>query len=479
MSQIDKTDAIKQHLTLMHDIRFNVAIGLLQIKSKGDDEYTDVTDDKMREICKVLKSNGIKATKADVMKAFDAETFKGKREANDTEELEMYLETVLETRFNEIKQKPEIRMIGEEHFEPLSKYSVNSLNRQLKTVGLKSSVNKLNELFFSDFSPICNPVTDYLLNLPEYTTKDGDPIRELCDTVQVSNGARWYEYMRKWLTGVVANTFDKERCLNHTMIVLTGTQGKFKTTWLNNLCPKELNNYLFCGQINTENKDIQTNIAECFLINVDDQLHRINKKDENSIKNMITVPKITYRRPYDIFVQDYPHLASFMGSVNGNEFLTDPTGNRRFLPFEALDIDIDKAQKLDMSRVWAQAMYLYQSGFRYWFTSDEIVELNSENEIFQMVTIEEQLVIKYFSVPQTREDATHFLQPAEIMDYIMKQSNHKISTKMLGNAMQKRGYEKFRKRDGDILTWVYSVIKNDLLKVEENTRNNREPSISY
>ena len=67
-----------------------------------------------------------------------------------------------------------------------------------------------------------------------------------------------------------------------------------------------------------------------------------------------------------------------MASVNGNDFLTDPTGSRRFLPFEVLSIDIDRAIWVDMDRVYAEARTLLNNGFRYWFDDTEIEELPGE-----------------------------------------------------------------------------------------------------
>ena len=56
-------------------------------------------------------------------------------------------------------------------------------------------------------------------------------------------------------------------CQNHTCLVLTGEQGRFKTTWLDHLCPQSLQNYLFTGKIDPQNKDILTLIAEYLFIN--------------------------------------------------------------------------------------------------------------------------------------------------------------------------------------------------------------------
>ena len=194
------------------------------------------------------------------------------------------------------------------------------------------------------------------------------------------------------------------------------------------------------------------------MINVDDQLRELNKKDENALKNFITVNVVKYRRPYDVFIQEYPHLASFIGSINGKEFLTDPTGNRRFLPFEALNIDIEKAQKIEINRVWAQAYKLYKEKFRYWFTTEEIEELNSENSGFQVISNEEQLLLKYFEVPESRQFATAHLQPAEILTYIAgRATGIKINNKRLGEALTKHNFEKWRQTENNVQKWVYSV----------------------
>jgi hypothetical protein len=119
---------------------------------------------------------------------------------------------------------------------------------------------------------------------------------------------------------------------------------------LDYLCPQSLKSYLFTGKIDPQNKDVLTMIAEYLFINIDDPLKALNKRDENELKNLITTPAVKYRRPYDVYIEEYPHLASFMASVNGNDYLTDPTGSRRFLPFEVVKIDIEAANSNEKER---------------------------------------------------------------------------------------------------------------------------------
>lgn len=154
------------------------------------------------------------------------------------------------------------------------------------------------------------------------------------------------------MVAVVANAMDDLQCRNHTCLVLTGEQGKFKTTFLDLLCPEELKSFLFTGKIDPQGKDVQTLIAEYLFINIDDQLKALNKRDENELKNLITTPRVKYRRPYDTYIEEYPHLASFMASVNGNDFLIDPTGSRCFL----------QVSKLIITKIYGMTLHLMKVG---------------------------------------------------------------------------------------------------------------------
>ena len=147
------------------------------------------------------------------------------------------------------------------------------------------------------------------------------------------------------------------------------------------LCPPALRGYSYTGKIYPQEKDTLTYIGQNLIVNIDAQLKALNKRDENELKNLITCPMVKYRMPYDKYVEEYPHLANFAASVNGNDFLIDPTGSRRFLPFEVLSIDIERAKGISMDSVYAEAKALLSAGFCYWFDDDEIAELYQERGV--------------------------------------------------------------------------------------------------
>ena len=331
----------------------------------------------------------------------EAERIGGRQSKN--ERIERQLNTLYDFRFNTVKNRTEYKPADTSGlFQPVTKFVQNSFRRELDaTVGITTSADNIRMILENSFAGKVHPIREYLTALPLLNPAEHGYIKRLLGTVQVANPDKWEEYFTKWLVGVVANAMNDTGCQNHTCLVLTGErQGQFKTWWLDNLCPLPLKSYLFNGKIDPQGKDILTLIDEYLFINIDDQLKELNKQNENALKNLITTLAVKYRRPYDIYIEEYPHLASFMASVNGNEFLTDPTGSRRFLPFEVQHIDKLGTEAIPMDNVYSETMYLYRQGVRYWFNDTEIEELYKVSAGFQVQTVEFEMLMQHFKKPE-------------------------------------------------------------------------------
>ena len=393
-------------------------------------------------------------------------------------EIENYLSTHYEFRYNTVLGKTEYRSKGNSDFVKVGRYEINTLRRELDCdEDIMTSSDNLYSIIESSFSPRINPVQEYFKELPLIDIGDGSSnggsysgssvptffslkaIPDLASCVVVRNSEKWLPYLTKWLVAVVANAMDDRECLNHTCLVLTGEQGKFKTTFLDLLCPPALRGYSYTGKIYPQEKDTLTYIGQNLIVNIDDQLKALNKRDENELKNLITCPMVKYRMPYDKYVEEHPHLASFVASVNGNDFLTDPTGSRRFLPFEVLSIDIKRAKAISMDSVYAEAKALLKSGFRYWFDDDEIAELYRESEDFQVQTAEMELLLCCFEKPA--EDENYLLMTTtEILTYLGVYTHQPLVAKRMGEALKKAGYIKVSKRrNGGNPIYVYKIRK--------------------
>lgn len=127
-------------------------------------------------------------------------------------------------------------------------------------------------------------------------------------------------------------------------------------------------------------------MSDCFLI-ILDELSGQSRTELNQLKALITKNSVYERRPYARNAETYVRRASFAATVNDSEVLTDRTGSRRFLCFEATRIDLYPAGP-DHTAVYAQALALFREGFCFWFANADIAEINSNNEPFQLVSPE-------------------------------------------------------------------------------------------
>ena len=400
-------------------------------------------------------------------------TSKQRKTSSKNGEIETYLSSYYQFRYNTVLGRTEYRSKNDAHFSKVGRYEINTLRRELDNdVGIVTSSDNLYSIIESSFSPRINPIQECFKALPlvDIGSSNRDcgndvylslkAILNLASCVVVRNSDKWMPYLTKWLVAAVANAMDDRECRNHTCLVLTGEQGKFKTTFLDLLCPPALHGYSYTGKIYSQEKDTLTYIGQNLIVNIDDQLKALNKRDENELKNLITCPMVKYRMPYDKYVEEHPHLASFVASVNGNDFLTDPTGSRRFLPFEVLSIDIERAKAIPMDSVYSEAKALLKSGFRYWFDNEEIAEQYKESEDFQVQTAEMELLLRCFEKPTEDNPHCTYMTTTEIITYLGYYTHHPLSLKHMGEALKRSGFEKVsRRRGGGSPIYVYKVKK--------------------
>ena len=394
---------------------------------------------------------------------------KHSRQTSKNKEIESYFSTHYDFRFNTVLGRTEFSPQYANVYSKVSRYDINTFRRELDSEkGIITSADNLYSIIESSFSPRINPIQEYFKTLPTVDASEvlykieinQCAIANLASCVIVRNSEKWLPYLIKWLVAVVANAIDDRECRNHTCLVLTGEQGKFKTTFLDLLCPPALKGYSYTGKIYPQEKDTLTYIGQNLIVNIDDQLKALNKRDENELKNLITCPMVKYRMPYDKYVEEHSHLASFVASVNGNDFLTDPTGSRRFLPFEVLAIDIERAKEISMDAVYTEAKALLKSGFRYWFNDDEIAELYRESEDFQVQTAEMELLLRCFEKPTEDNPHCAYMTTTEILAYLGVYTHQPLTFKRMGEALKRAGFEKVSKRrEGCSPVYVYKIRK--------------------
>ena len=271
----------------------------------------------------------------------------------------------------------------------------------------------------------------------------------------------WRVCFKKWFVAMVASWM-KDEVVNHTVLVLVGRQGIFKTTWLDNLIPPELRAYSsklpLSGQIS---KDDRLRLCENGMLNID-ELDAMCGREMNIVKSLLTSSDVNERAAYGRLKERRVRLASFCASTNKREFLTDVTGNRRWLPFEVESIQNPFHTIIPYERLYAQAKALVEEGiFSYWFDMEEMEVMEAHNEEFRAQENEEQLLPILFDVPA--EGKGEFMTTAEISERLVSHGGIKkpMSTKQLGVIMGKKGFQKAQVRISGTCVRGWMVYKRN------------------
>ena len=69
------------------------------------------------------------------------------------------------------------------------------------------------------------------------------------------------------------------------------------------------------------------------------ELATMRRSDNETLKSFISAAHDEYRPPYGRSVLKIPRTVSFIGTTNEEEFLTDPTGSRRYFPLKIKKIN--------------------------------------------------------------------------------------------------------------------------------------------
>lgn len=368
--------------------------------------------------------------------------------------IEKYLMQRYDFRFNKVTGRLEFKSKSAPDYQLLTDYLANSLLRELLKAKLNTSASALRGLLHSNFSLEYDPFAEYFKTLPPWDGKT-DYIKALAATAKTNNDKLWQSCFKKWIVAMVGCVL-KENIINHTVIVFSGKQGIGKTTWHLNLIPAALGVYCFTGNINPNNKDTVIHLSECMLINLD-ELESLNKSEIGSLKELITKPIIRVRRPYGYHSENLPRRASFAGSVNNSEFLYDTTGSRRFLCFEVSSIDYDSP--VDLKNVYSQALYLFNNGFQYWFDQHEIIEIMANNEQYNVISVEEELLLTWYE-PVEVSDAKLFLTTTEIATSLSEKTKFNITDAAkckLGKALKKHDFKRIKRKN----RYMYPVKQKD------------------
>lgn len=367
-----------------------------------------------------------------------------------------YLNQKYKVRYNEIALEFEIRTENEDWDE----LNINSLFIELIQSGINVTLNKLEILLKSHWIEKYNPIENYFENLPKWNGENH--IQKLAGYIATTDNESFQKHFEKWLTRAVLCSLKKGYVNKQCLVLFNTKQNSGKTSFLRFLIPTELEKY-YTEDIGID-KDGLISLCKSLLINID-ELSVMSKIDVNTLKSFISKNTINARLPYDRKSSLMHRTASFCGSTNRSDFLTDETGSVRWQIFEVLEINFNYSMEININQVWAQAYFnaFERKNYNPELTAEDILENEKRNEKYKQVSLEQEIILTHFEKSENRND---FLTATDIMLAMNNALGVRLNIIKIGKALTILNYERIKHSKRQVYGYL---IKR---KIEESKNEN-------
>ena len=395
------------------------------------------------------------------------------------EEMEEFINGYMKFRMNMLTHQIETQLIADAytdrpeasacHWQRLTDHIENSLWCAMQHHGMAVNLNELHTLLGSDFVKEYHPLKEYLDGLPPWDGET-DYIGRLAAMVHVKESphsplqqdksrerndlsetpVRFADILKRWMVSMIAAALD-ETVVNQVILTLIGRQGSYKTSFMQHILPPVLSEY-YTTKSNSSRmtKDDLFTMTENLVINLE-EIDTMPPSELNQLKAMVTQRYVDERRAYGRNKVHLPHVASFVATGNNLQFLTDDTGNRRWLPFEVEDIDSPWEADIPYEGIYSQTYALYQDvNFRYWFTDKEIQQLRGHVQQFEVPRPEYELILTYYRKPVGLERGVYTTSSQIIGRF--GNTSLRLSLQKVGRAMRELGFRQVKASNANY--WV-------------------------
>ena len=395
------------------------------------------------------------------------------------EEMEEFINGYMKFRMNMLTHQIETQLIADAytdrpeasacHWQRLTDHIENSLWCAMQHHGMAVNLNELHTLLGSDFVKEYHPLKEYLDGLPPWDGET-DYIDRLAAMVHVKESphsplqqdksrerndlsetpVRFADILKRWMVSMIAAALN-ETVVNQVILTLIGRQGSYKTSFMQHILPPVLSEY-YTTKSNSSRmtKDDLFTMTENLVINLE-EIDTIPPSELNQLKAMVTQRYVDERRAYGRNKVHLPHVASFVATGNNLQFLTDDTGNRRWLPFEVEDIDSPWEADIPYEGIYSQTYALYQDvNFRYWFTDKEIQQLRGHVQQFEVPRPEYELLLTYYRKPVGLERGVYTTSSQIIGRF--GNTSLRLSLQKVGRAMRELGFRQVKASNANY--WV-------------------------
>jgi predicted P-loop ATPase len=294
-----------------------------------------------------------------------------------------------------------------------------------------------------------SPVRDYLNSLTGFNPIDLD---SLAERYFGTSNPLHATLLKRTLIAAVARVF-KPGCKVDTLCILQGGQGVLKSTFWQTLASESW----FTDNLSEANeKDEKLKLRRYWILEFSEFETAYKRKEVEQLKAFLSSRIDSLRRPYGRTIEDFPRTSVFVGSTNRQEFLHDPTGERRYWVIPVLKSIPVKTVEEERDRIWATAVAAYKSGQQWWLTPEEDELLAEANQGWQSSDTWEVPILKYL---ETRSTCTVGELLEKVIGLDLAQ-NKKGDEMRVSDILRRNGWLKASKRiDGKLQRcWEKQVV---------------------
>ena len=398
------------------------------------------------------------------MSPYNGHTEKQEKKTIGVQDIQDYLKTLGEFRYNLISQRYEIRWIDIAEWTDITDSILNDIWVSIWRDLSKLKKHEVQSIIESNFSVPYNPLVESLKALDSW---DGvtDHIGNFANMIHVRPGHESYFALKdafmKWIVGVVASICDPQ-AFNKKIFTLIGKQNTFKTSILRSLALPSWGP----GAVYTKNSFREFNRDEHLIMTqspiiIMDEVSHLCNGFLDELKSVTSQTTINERRPYGHYKESLPRISSFCATGNYTNFLTDTTGNNRFLVYEVESIDSPFETPINVEGLWSQAYQLYLNGYPYWFNREEDMLIDKQNVQYEVVSAEEDLIRTYYMIPQPGEQYK-LVNATNIIEYVSVRYKHTLNQRKINQVMRKLGFKEKRSSDARGLFMVQEIPLADI-----------------
>ena len=288
-------------------------------------------------------------------------------------------------RLNEVSEQLEV------NGKPIHDGEYADIISQLYDLGIKSEAMVGNVIKAVAWRNRYHPMRDYLNGLKwdgvSRLLNFGRHLRaeEREDKITYASGAALPApamWLYRWMIGAVARVLDDAlRRPDVPMLVLSGGQRIGKSTFAQWLASPLLP-YFREGSIDPDSVEHLRALCETWIWEVGELGNTTRRADVEALKHFLTRDSATYRIPWAKHPVRKQALACFIGTINpdGAGFLSDMTGNRRFLVANLKSIDWNY-RNLPIDQLWAEAVNIWRNTPDAWeLTPEEVAHRDKGNK---------------------------------------------------------------------------------------------------